>query len=88
MLETHMPFYQSGLSDRLEFELTFNDYDKVMKSTGKNASYIISNICLEFDIVSDAKLVWQINRQYIGQMVVFYERLLRYEIITANKAIT
>ena len=52
----------------------------------KNASYIISNICLEFDIVSDAKLVWQINRQYIGQMVVFYERLLRYE--AANKAIT
>ena len=26
LLETHMPFYQAGLGDRLEYELTFNDY--------------------------------------------------------------
>ena len=25
MLETHMPFYQSGLGDRPEYELTFNN---------------------------------------------------------------
>ena len=25
MLESHMPFYQSALGDRLEYELTFND---------------------------------------------------------------
>ena len=30
MLETHMSFYQSSLDDRLEYELTFNDYDKVI----------------------------------------------------------
>ena len=24
LLESHMPFYQSGLGDRLEYELTFN----------------------------------------------------------------
>jgi hypothetical protein len=29
ILETHMPFYQAGLGDRLEYELTFNDYNKV-----------------------------------------------------------
>ena len=28
LLETHMPVYQAGLGDRLEYELTFNDYDK------------------------------------------------------------
>ena len=30
LLETHMPFYQAGLGDRLEYELTFNDYMKVI----------------------------------------------------------
>ena len=29
LLETHMPFYQSALGDRLEYELTFNDYNRV-----------------------------------------------------------
>ena len=29
LLESHMPFYQAGLGDRLEYELTFNDYNKV-----------------------------------------------------------
>ena len=88
MLETHMPFYQSGLGDRLEYELTFNDYDKVIKSTGRNASYIITNICLEFDIVSDAELVRQINQQYVEKMAVLYDRVLRYKKIPANKANT
>ena len=32
LLETHMPFYQAGLGDRLEYELTFNDYIKVISS--------------------------------------------------------
>ena len=27
LLETHMPFYQAGLGDRLEYELTFYDYE-------------------------------------------------------------
>ena len=26
LLESHMPFYQSALGDRLEYELVFNDY--------------------------------------------------------------
>ena len=41
LLETHMPFYQAGLGDRLEYELTFNDYNKVIKSTDPTSSYII-----------------------------------------------
>jgi len=30
LLKTYTPFYQSGLGDRLEYELTFNDYNKVI----------------------------------------------------------
>ena len=44
LLETHMPFYQAGLGDRLEYELTFNDYNKVIKSSDNTSSYTIKNI--------------------------------------------
>ena len=30
LLESHMPFYQSALGDRLEYELTFNEYSRVV----------------------------------------------------------
>ena len=61
LLETHMPFYQAGLGDRLEYELTFNDYDKVIKSSDADNSYEIKNICLEFDKVADTELARQIR---------------------------
>ena len=42
LLESHMPFYQSALGDRLEYELTFNDYSRVIQPTGDtDASYSI-----------------------------------------------
>ena len=56
LLETDMPFYQAGLGDRLEYELTFNDYNKVIKSTDDTSSYVIKHICLESDMVSDVEL--------------------------------
>ena len=41
LLGTHMPFYQAGLGDRLEYELTFNNYDKVINSSDADSSYKI-----------------------------------------------
>ena len=42
LLEGHMPFYQSALGDRLEYELTFNDYSRAFRATGDaDASYDI-----------------------------------------------
>ena len=38
LLEPHMPFYQAGLGDRLEYELTFNDYMKVINSIDTDSS--------------------------------------------------
>ena len=68
LLESHMPFYQSALGDRLEYELTFNDYSRVIQATGDaNASYDIENISLEYDMVTQPELarmidtLWNIN---------------------------
>ena len=62
LLETHMCFYQAGLGDRLEYDLTFNDYNKVINATDADSSYAISNICLEFDMVTDSELARQIRQ--------------------------
>ena len=85
LLETHMPFYQAGLGDRLEYELTFNDYNKVIKSSDADAKYVITNICLEFDQVTDTELARQIRTQYDGRMTIFYDRILRHRNITKKK---
>ena len=37
LLESHMPFYQSALGDRLEYEFTFNDYNRVIWATGETS---------------------------------------------------
>ena len=86
LLETHMPFYQAGLGDRLEYELTFNDYNKVISSTDADSSYVISNICLEFDMVTDSELARQIRQQFSGRMAILYDRILRHRKITKKKS--
>ena len=88
LLESHMPFYQAGLGDRLEYELTFNDYNKVINSSDVDASYTIKNICLEFDTVSDTNLARHIGQQTNGKMAILYDRILRHRKITKNKSDT
>ena len=83
-----MPFYQAGLGDRLEYELTFNDYNKVISSTDADSSYVISNICLEFDMVTDSELARQIRQQFSGRMAILYDRILRHRKITKKKSDT
>ena len=88
ILETQIPFYQSGLSDRLEYELTFNDYNNVIKSNDPGSSYTIKNICLEFDIVSDVHLARQIRNQLEGKYIIYFDRILRQRKILKNKSDT
>ena len=62
-----MPFYQSVLGDRLEYELTCNDYSRVIQATGvADASYNIENISLEYDMVIQPELARMIANQYGG----------------------
>ena len=89
LLETHVPFYQSALGDRLEYELTFNDYSCVIVATGNAAtSNTVENIALEFDMVTQPDLARQIRNQYGGRLTILYDRVLRHLKITANKSDT
>ena len=57
MLESHMPFYQIALGDRLAYDLTFKDYSRVIQVTGAaDASYDIDGISLVYDMVTHPEL--------------------------------
>ena len=78
LLESHMPFYQSALGDRLEYELTFNDYSSVIQAAGDaNASYHIGGISLEYEMVTLPELARMIDNQYKGRLAILYDRVLR-----------
>ena len=65
LLESHMPFYQSALGDRLEYERRFNDYSRVIQATGDDdASYHIGGISLEYDMVTLPELARMIDNRY------------------------
>ena len=61
MLDSTIPYYQAGLGHRLCYEITFNDYGSVIRSTpakpsgnasasSPDATYKISNISLNMTL--------------------------------------
>ena len=62
MLDSAAPYYQAGLRNRLCYELTFNDYNRVTKSRVlspkvPDAKYKITYISLEYEIVTQPDLM-------------------------------
>lgn len=86
MLETHMPFYQSGLGeDRLEYEFTFHEPKHVViADSDVNASYTVSDISLEYEKVRQPGLARMIGQKY-SRISFLYDRVLRYTRATKNK---
>ena len=80
ILESSLPLYQYGLGSRLTYELTFADYSDAIKAMNPDATYIISNISLEFDTVTNASLASQIRTEYMKSSIL-YDRILRARII-------
>ena len=87
ILESSLPLYQYGLGSRLTYELTFADYSDVIKATDPEATYTISNISLEFDMIINASLASQIRTELMKSSIL-YDRILRARIILLNKSDT
>ena len=69
MLDSAAPCCHAGLGNRLCYELTFNDYNRVTKSAVSSpkipdAKYKITDICLEYEIVTQPDLVRSIRSEY------------------------
>ena len=69
MLDSAAPYYQADLGNRLCYELTFNDYNRVTKSGVSlpkvpDAKYKITDISLEYGIATQPDLARSIRSEY------------------------
>ena len=92
MLDSAARYYQAGLGNRLCYELTFNDYNRVTKpgvSSPKlpDAKYKITDISLEYEITSQPDPARSIRSEY-QHMALLYDRILRHRKIIVNKSDT
>ena len=92
MLDSSAPYYQAGLRNRLCYEITFSDYNRVIKSVISSpkvpdAKYKISNISLEYEMVTQPTLARSIKTEY-DEMALLYDRVLRHRQILVNKSDT
>ena len=91
MLDSAAPYYQAGLRNRLCYEITFNDYNRVIKSAVSpkvpDAKSKITDISLEYEIVTQPDLVKSIRSEY-QSMALLYDKILRHRQITVNKSDT
>ena len=81
MLDSAAPYYQAGLGNRLCYETTFNDYNRVIKSAVSSpkvpdAKYKITDISLEYEIVTQLDFARSIRFEY-QSMALLYNRILR-----------
>ena len=81
ILESHMPFFQSELHDRLSYELTFNNYGKVVVSTDQEAS-------LKFEVITSPELSHQLRIKQSGKHTVLYDIVVRHSKFSLNKSDT
>ena len=84
MLESVMPYYQAGLGNRLCYEITTNYYNQVINSSKTDATYKITDISLEYKIVTQPNLARHISDEY-QSMVLLYDRVIRQKQIIVNK---
>ena len=79
MLYSALPYYQVGLGNRLCYELTFNDYNRVIKSAvaSPEAKYKITDISLGYEIVTQPTLAKDVSGEY-KNMALLYDRVLRH----------
>ena len=81
LLKSYMPFYQSALGDRLEYELTFKVYNRVIQAVGDvDAPNHIGGLSLEHDIVTLPELARMIDNQYKGRLAIPYDLVLRHNV--------
>ena len=87
VLDSSAPYYQAGLENRLCYEIKFNYYDRVTKSAvaSPDAKYEISNISLEYEIVTQSILARSVKTEY-NEIVLLYDRILRHRQIPVNKS--
>ena len=63
MLDSAAPYYQAGLGNRLCYQITFNDQNRVINSSKTDATYKITDISSEYEIISEPTLARSIRSE-------------------------
>ena len=86
MLESVIPYYQVGLGNRLCYEITTKYYNRLITSAvaSPDATYKITDICLEYEIVTQPDLARHISDEY-QSMFLLYDRVIRQKQIIVIK---
>ena len=87
MLDSAIPYYQVGLRNRPSYELLFNDYNRVINSSKTNAKYKITDISLEYGIVTQPELMHSVRSEYV-EMALLYNRVIQHSQLTVNNSDT
>jgi hypothetical protein len=81
-----MPIHQSDIKEHLEFQLTFNDRNKIVKASGDtDAKYAISEVNLEYEVVSNSNLARTITNLHKGKTVMLFDEIVNYTTKSLNK---
>ena len=89
MLDSSALYYQAGLRNRLCYEITFNNYNRVINSAvaSPDAKYKLKDISLEYEIITQPDLARSIADE-CQKMALLYDRILRHRQIIVNKSDT
>ena len=88
LLNSHAPFFQKALSDRLTYDFEIASYSDIIKSSDPESTLSITNICLEYDVVSSSELARVIRDQYQNKCVIYFEKILRHAKVARNASDT
>ena len=86
LLNDHHPFYPSGLDGKLSFAITWNDHSKVVKSTDVAATYKITHLKLQYEVLNEPNLADKIKSRYRRGISFYFDRVHRQYEKTINKS--
>ena len=86
LLKARHPFYPRSLRQPLTYELTFNDHNKVVKSTDKSAQYLISDLTLEYKVVTNKTLAQTLQNKNKGLVYYMFDHVHNLEMRSVDKS--
>jgi len=76
LLTDHAPLYKYALDEEIIFELHLNSVNNVLNSTKLGKwNYKLTNICLEYDTVTDANIASTITQYYNSGYAFMYDKV-------------
>ena len=87
MLDSAAPYYQVGLGNRLCYEIKLNDYNRIINSSKTDATYKITDISVEYQIVTQPNPARSIRSEY-DERALYYDRILQHRKVIVYKSDT